>query len=78
MPFSLEGFAFFLEAIFLGLYLYGWQKLGPRAHVFAGVMVSLGGAHRQYRGDRDPPRRKPEHAVGSRADSGVPRDYSAV
>jgi cytochrome d ubiquinol oxidase subunit I len=44
MPFSLEGFAFFLEAIFLGLYLYGWQKLGPGAHVFAGVMVSLGGA----------------------------------
>ena len=27
MPFSLEGFAFFLEAIFLGLYLYGWQRL---------------------------------------------------
>jgi cytochrome bd ubiquinol oxidase subunit I len=44
MPFSLEGFAFFLEAIFLGLYLYGWQKLSPRAHVFAGVMVALGGA----------------------------------
>jgi cytochrome d ubiquinol oxidase subunit I len=43
MPFSLEGFAFFLEAIFLGLYLYGWQKLSPVAHVFAGVMVSLGG-----------------------------------
>ena len=44
MPFSLEGFAFFLEAIFLGLYLYGWRKLGPVAHVFAGLMVSLGGA----------------------------------
>src|SRR3989475_10678009 len=44
MPFSLEGFAFFLEAIFLGLYLYGWDKLSSRAHVFAGVMVSLGGA----------------------------------
>jgi cytochrome bd ubiquinol oxidase subunit I len=44
MPFSLEGFAFFLEAIFLGLYLYGWEKLSPRMHVFAGVMVSLGGA----------------------------------
>ncbi len=44
MPFSLEGFAFFLEAIFLGLYLYGWKKLGPGAHVFAGVMVSIGGA----------------------------------
>jgi cytochrome d ubiquinol oxidase subunit I len=44
MPFSLEGFAFFLEAIFLGLYLYGWEKLRPIPHLFAGVMVSLGGA----------------------------------
>jgi cytochrome d ubiquinol oxidase subunit I len=44
MPFSLEGFAFFLEAIFLGVYLYGWQRLSPSAHVFAGVMVSLSGA----------------------------------
>ena len=44
MPFSLEGFAFFLEAIFLGVYLYGWDRLRPQAHVFAGVMVSLGGA----------------------------------
>jgi cytochrome bd ubiquinol oxidase subunit I len=44
MPFSLEGFAFFLEAIFLGLYLYGWQRLSAWAHVFAGVMVALGGA----------------------------------
>ena len=44
MPFSLEGFAFFLEAIFLGLYLYGWQKLSPTAHVFAGIMVSVSGA----------------------------------
>jgi cytochrome d ubiquinol oxidase subunit I len=44
MPFSLEGFAFFLEAIFLGLYLYGWDRLRPAAHVFAGLMVSLAGA----------------------------------
>jgi cytochrome bd ubiquinol oxidase subunit I len=44
MPFSLEGFAFFLEAIFLGLYLYGWNRLRPHAHVFAGVMVSIAGA----------------------------------
>src|SRR5467141_3388116 len=43
MPFSLEGFAFFLEAIFLGLYLYGWEKLSPQTHVFAGIMVSIGG-----------------------------------
>jgi cytochrome d ubiquinol oxidase subunit I len=27
MPFSLEGFAFFTEAIFLGIYLYGWDKV---------------------------------------------------
>ena len=44
MPLSLEGFAFFLEAIFLGLYLYGWERLSPWAHVFAGVMVSISGA----------------------------------
>jgi cytochrome bd ubiquinol oxidase subunit I len=44
MPFSLEGFAFFLEAIFLGLYLYGWDRLRPAAHVFAGVIVALSGA----------------------------------
>ena len=40
MPFSLEGFAFFLEAIFLGVYLYGWDRLRPRAHVFAACMVA--------------------------------------
>ena len=43
MPFSLEGFAFFLEAIFLGLYLYGWDRIPKYAHWFAGVMVLLGG-----------------------------------
>jgi len=44
MPFSLEGFAFFTEAIFLGIYLYGWQRVPPRAHLFAGVMVAVSGA----------------------------------
>lgn len=43
MPFSLEGFAFFLEAIFLGVYLYGWDRVSPRAHLFAGVMVLVSG-----------------------------------
>ena len=43
MPFSLEGLAFFLEAIFLGLYLYGWDRIPKYAHWFAGVMVLLGG-----------------------------------
>jgi len=31
-PFALEGFAFFIEAIFLGLYIYGWDRLSPKAH----------------------------------------------
>jgi cytochrome d ubiquinol oxidase subunit I len=43
MPFSLEGFAFFVEAIFLGIYLYGWDRLPPRAHWAAGVLVALSG-----------------------------------
>jgi cytochrome bd ubiquinol oxidase subunit I len=44
MPFSLEGFAFFTEAIFLGVYLYGWDRIGPRAHLTAGVLVAISGA----------------------------------
>ena len=44
MPFSLEGFAFFTEAIFLGVYLYGWDKVTPRAHLLAGVVVAVSGA----------------------------------
>lgn len=41
--FSLEGFAFFMEAIFLGIYLYGWRKLSPWPHMLAGVFVTLSG-----------------------------------
>ncbi|MFL5517342.1 MAG: cytochrome ubiquinol oxidase subunit I [Gemmatimonadales bacterium] len=44
MPFSLEGFAFFTEAIFLGVYLYGWDRISRRAHLLAGVLVALSGA----------------------------------
>lgn len=43
MPFSLEGFAFFTEAIFLGVYLYGWDRIPPRSHLLAGVLVALSG-----------------------------------
>ena len=53
MPFSLEGFAFFTEAIFLGIYLYGWDRISPRAHLLAG---RHGGGQRRgvghLRGDR--------------------------
>lgn len=44
MPFSLEGFAFFTEAIFLGIYLYAWQRIPPKAHWWAGVVVAVSGA----------------------------------
>jgi len=44
MPFSLEGFAFFTEAIFLGVYLYGWDRISPRAHLWAGIAVAISGA----------------------------------
>lgn len=43
LPFTLEGFAFFLEAIFLGVYLYGWDKVSPRMHIFAGAAVAISG-----------------------------------
>jgi cytochrome d ubiquinol oxidase subunit I len=43
MPFSLEGFAFFTEAIFLGVFLFGWNKLPPLGHWLSGVLVAVGG-----------------------------------
>jgi cytochrome bd ubiquinol oxidase subunit I len=44
IPFSLEGFAFFTEAIFLGVYLYAWERISARAHMAAGCLVALSGA----------------------------------
>src|SRR6058998_1511910 len=43
MPFSLEGFAFFMEAIFLGIYLYGWDRVPRRVHWLAGIVVAVSG-----------------------------------
>ena len=44
LPFAMEGFAFFTEAIFLGIYLYGRGRVGERFHQFAGVVVAASGA----------------------------------
>ncbi len=44
LAFTMEGFAFFIEAIFLGLYLYGWKRLSPRAHWLCGIPVAVSGA----------------------------------
>jgi cytochrome d ubiquinol oxidase subunit I len=43
LPFALEGFAFFIEAIFLGIYLYAWDRLSPRAHILSGIPIVVGG-----------------------------------
>lgn len=45
LPFAMEGFAFFIEAIFVGLYLYGWERLSPRDHWLCSIpLVISGGA----------------------------------
>ncbi len=41
--FAFEGFAFFLEAIFFGIYLYGWNRLSPRVHWFTSFPIVIGG-----------------------------------
>jgi cytochrome d ubiquinol oxidase subunit I len=43
MPFSLEGTAFFIEAIALGFFLYGWDRFGKWFHWFTGVIVGISG-----------------------------------
>ncbi|MDT0650382.1 cytochrome ubiquinol oxidase subunit I [Autumnicola edwardsiae] len=43
MPFSLEGAAFFVEAIALGFYLYGWNKLPENFHWFTGIIIGISG-----------------------------------
>lgn len=43
MPFSWEGAAFFLEAIALGLFLYGWDRLTPWVHWGSGLVVGISG-----------------------------------
>jgi cytochrome bd ubiquinol oxidase subunit I len=42
-PFSMEGIFFFLEAIFVGVYLYGWQRLPPWAHWWSGMPIVVFG-----------------------------------
>src|SRR5690348_14305321 len=39
LGFAIEGLAFFLEAIFIGIYLYGWRRLSPRTHFLLGLTL---------------------------------------
>jgi cytochrome bd ubiquinol oxidase subunit I len=43
VAFALEGFAFFLEAIFIAIYVYGWDRLSARAHFLVGVPIVITG-----------------------------------
>ena len=43
LAFALEGFSFFIEAIFIALYVYGWDRLSPRAHLLSGIPVAVAG-----------------------------------
>jgi len=42
-PFVLEGYAFFIEAIFVGIYLFGWNRMSPRAHMLSAVPMIISG-----------------------------------
>ena len=43
LGFAIEGFSFFVEAIFIGIYIYGWGRLSPRAHLACGIPVVITG-----------------------------------
>jgi cytochrome bd ubiquinol oxidase subunit I len=43
LGFAVEGFSFFMEAIFLGIYVYGWNRLSPRAHFLSGIPIAIAG-----------------------------------
>jgi cytochrome d ubiquinol oxidase subunit I len=43
LGFAIEGFSFFLEAIFIGVYVYGWDRLSGRAHLLSGIPVVITG-----------------------------------
>ena len=43
LAFGLEGFSFFVEAIFIAIYVYGWDRMSPRRHLMCGVPVVLAG-----------------------------------
>jgi cytochrome bd ubiquinol oxidase subunit I len=41
--FAVEGLAFFVEAIFIAIYVYGWDRLSPRVHFLSGIPIALSG-----------------------------------
>src|SRR3989454_10340511 len=43
LGFAIEGFSVFMEAIFIGIYLYGWSRLSPRGHFASGIPIAIAG-----------------------------------
>jgi cytochrome bd ubiquinol oxidase subunit I len=43
LGFAIEGFSFFMEAIFIGIYIYGWDRLSPRAHMLSAIPIVITG-----------------------------------
>src|SRR6201991_4317044 len=43
LPFAIEGLSFFVEAIFLGIYLYGWNRIPARVHLWTIVPMAIAG-----------------------------------
>jgi len=43
LGFAIEGFSFFMEAIFIGIYVYGWSRLSPLAHFASGIPIAIAG-----------------------------------
>jgi cytochrome bd ubiquinol oxidase subunit I len=43
LGFAIEGFSFFMEAIFIGIYVYGWDRLPPRLHFASGIPIVISG-----------------------------------
>jgi cytochrome d ubiquinol oxidase subunit I len=43
LGFAIEGFSFFLEAIFIGIYVYGWGRMSPRMHLLSGIPIVITG-----------------------------------
>ena len=43
LPFALEGIAFFVEAVFIGIYLFGWDRLPPKVHLRTLIPIMVSG-----------------------------------
>jgi cytochrome bd ubiquinol oxidase subunit I len=48
LSFAMEGIAFFVEAVFIGIYLYGWERLPPKVHLYTLVPMMVSGVFGTY------------------------------